>query len=268
MLFVLLITFVKFMKKKPGAQINQSILDGIGVLQALAGSDRPVGGKDLAELLGLDSTRVNRLLKTLASIGMTQQTNSRKYTPGPGIHVLAAQSLYASGLLRSAIPSLEKLNQFNLTVAMGVLWFDTVSFIYHAKPGMTAAEGIGRIGIRAATTSGIGMALLATAEQDAVVDVYKDKQIPGFDGGLESLLAELAEIRTRGYVKFQSHNQPENSTTRAWTLAVPVGNPANSAIALQGEIPTSQTLELVQALQNARDEITERLNKLKPEDVG
>lgn len=168
------------MKTKPGAQINQSILDGISVLQALAGSDMPVGGKDLAERLNMDSTRVNRLLKTLASIGMTQQTKGRKYIPGPGIHVLSAQSLYASGLLRSAMPTLEQLGKLDLTVAMGVLWFDTVSFIYHAKPGMRATEGIGRMGVRSATTSGIGMVMLANSPEMLLLMHIKTKLSKGF----------------------------------------------------------------------------------------
>jgi DNA-binding IclR family transcriptional regulator len=254
------------MKTKAGSQINQSIIDGIAVLQALAGSNKPVGGKDLSEQLGLDSTRVNRLLKTLASIGMTQQTKNRKYTPGPGIHVLSAQSLYASGLLRSAIPSLENLSQYSLTVAMGVLWFDTVSFIYHAKPGMSAAEGIGRIGLRAATTSGIGMALLANTAQESVIEVYQNRIIEGFPQGLDSLLAELAEIRERGYVRFQSHQQPIEADKTAYTLAVTLGHPANSAIALQGPINEQQTPELIAALQQARDEIELALHKIKPDE--
>src|SRR5687768_12021147 len=79
-----------------GSQANQSIIDGISVLQALATSEEPVGSRELARRLGLENTRVNRLLKTLAAIGMAEQNVVRKYSPGPGMHVLAAQSLYAS----------------------------------------------------------------------------------------------------------------------------------------------------------------------------
>lgn len=248
------------MKTKPGAQINQSILDGISVLQALAGSNVPVGGKDLSEKLNMDSTRVNRLLKTLASIGMTQQTKGRKYIPGPGIHVLSAQSLYASGLLRSALPTLEQLGTFNLTVAMGVLWFDTVSFIYHAKPGMRATEGIGRIGVRSATTSGIGMAMLANSARESVIDAYQNKTIEGFPDGLNSLLDELNEIKERGYALFQSHELQDEDDKALYSLAITIGKPANSAIALQGKIEPEDVDKLVCVLKDAREKIEDSLN--------
>ncbi|AWB65379.1 transcriptional regulator [Saccharobesus litoralis] len=251
------------MKSKAGAQINHSILDGIAVLQAIAGAPAPIGGKEIAERLGLENTRVNRLLKTLASVGIAQQTTNRKYTPGPGIHVLATQSLYASGLLRSAIPSLEKLTQLNLTVAMGVLWFDTVSYVFHAKPGMSAAEGIGRVGLRPATMSGIGMALLANSPIESVIEVYKDKTIPNFPDGVDSLLAELEKIRQQGWTRFQFQPDGEVTPNKAYTVSLTVGQPANSAIALQGDISEDDTQTVLTALREAKQAIEIELAKIK-----
>lgn len=252
------------MKLKGGAQTNQSILDGIMVLQAIAGSEHPLGGKDICDLLGFESTRANRLLKTLASIGMTQQTKGRKYIPGPGIHVLAAQSLYGSGLLRSAIPSLEKLGRFNLTVAMGVLWYDTVSFVYHAGPGMTSAEAIGRVGLMPATCSGIGLALLARTPVESLVDVYKGKSIPNFPDGLDSLVTELESIRQKGFVRFQGIQNGIKQVGDKCSIAIEVGQPANSAIALQGEIDDQLMHELIPVLTNAKQEIEAKLHQFKP----
>ena len=90
------------MKPPLNAQPNQSLIDGIATLQALAMSPEPIGSRELARQLGIDSTKVNRLLKTLAYLGIARQTANRKYTAGPGMHVLAAQSLFASGLIRRA----------------------------------------------------------------------------------------------------------------------------------------------------------------------
>jgi len=81
-----------------------------------------VGGRELARELGLEPTRVNRLLRTLAHLGLAQQDDRRKYRRGPGIHVLAAQAKFRSGLLRRAMPVLESLRRFEFTVALGVLW--------------------------------------------------------------------------------------------------------------------------------------------------
>lgn len=245
-----------------GSQANQSIIDGISVLQALATSEEPVGSRELARRLGLENTRVNRLLKTLAAIGMAEQNVVRKYRPGPGMHVLAAQSLYASGLLRNAIVALEKLAYFNHTVALGVLWQNSVSFLYHARPGMSASEGIGRIGLREATTSGIGMALLAMQQEEQVARIYEGKDIPGYPKGLKSLLRELAVIRKQGYARVEVF--PENAVrTPSHSIAVPVGNPVNSAIALSGWIPEATVNELVEGLQRARREIEAGLKDQK-----
>lgn len=244
------------MTQKAGAQANQSIIDGISVLQALATSEKPVGSRELARRLGMENTRVNRLLKTLASIGVVEQNVGRKYGPGPGMHVLATQSLYASGLLRNAIKPLEKLAYFGHTVALGVLWQDSVSFLYHARPGMSSSEGIGRIGLRDATTSGIGMALLALQPEEKVVHTYEGRDIPGYSEGLESLFKDLREISRKGYARVEVH--PEHAARLGkpvHTIAVPVGHPVSSAIAVSGWIPEANVSGIVEALRQARQEI-------------
>jgi len=244
------------MTQKAGAQANQSIIDGITVLQALATSEEPVGSRELARRLGMENTRVNRLLKTLASIGVAEQNVGRKYCPGPGMHVLATQSLYASGLLRNAIKPLEKLAFFGHTVALGVLWQDSVSFLYHARPGMSSGEGIGRIGLRDATSSGIGMALLAAQPEEKVVQIYEGRDIPGYPDGLESLLRDLREISAKGYARVEVHpEQALDLGKPAHTIAVTVGHPVNSAIAMSGWIPEASVSGIVEALQQAREEI-------------
>ena len=88
-------------KNSGGAQPNQSLIDGIAVLQALAVSPDPVGGRELARRLGFEPTRVNRLLKTLAYLNIARQTADRRYAPGPGMTVLAAQSLFASQFIQN-----------------------------------------------------------------------------------------------------------------------------------------------------------------------
>jgi DNA-binding IclR family transcriptional regulator len=180
------------MKPKLNAQPNKSLIDGITTLQALATSPYPVGCRELARRLDIDPVKVNRLLKTLAYLGIARQTADRKYTAGPGMHVLAAQSLFASGLIRHALPVLENLRRFGHTVALGVLWQDNVSSLFHAPPGIEASRGLGRIGLLPATTSGIGIVLLSEYEDDDVRELYTDRELPMFPEGIEQLLAKLA----------------------------------------------------------------------------
>ncbi|MEJ0087210.1 MAG: helix-turn-helix domain-containing protein [Pseudomonadota bacterium] len=232
--------------RQKSAQPNQSLIDGIATLQALATSEAPVGGRELARRLGFDPTRVNRLLKTLASLGIARQTADRKYTAGPGMHVLAAQSLFASGLIRRALPALESLRRFNHTVAMGVLWRDNVSYLYHAPPGFSSSEALGRIGLYPATRGGIGLALLAELDDDEVTDIYSGQEIPNFPAGIESLRDTLAEIRAQGYVRILVKPEVDQHT-----VAVTVGEPIHAAIGMSGWIPPETTEAVVEALRAA-----------------
>ncbi len=238
------------MRAKLNAQPNQSLIDGIATLQALATSPEPVGCRELARRLDADPTKINRLLKTLAYLGIARQTANRKYTAGAGMHVLAAQSLFASGLINRALPILEGLRRFGHTVALGVLWGDSVSYLFHAPPGIEASRGLGRIGLLPATTSGIGMVLLSELEDDEVRDIYRDKDIPMFPEGIEQLLAKLAEVRRLGYARVHVADERDHHV-----VAVSTGDPAHAGIALSGWIPEAATEPLVAALREAAPEI-------------
>ena len=233
-----------------GAQPNQSLIDGIATLQALASSPEPIGCRELARQLDIDPTKVNRLLKTLAYLGIARQTTNRKYTAGPGMHVLAAQSLFASGLIRRALPSLERLRRYGHTVALGVLWNDSVSYLFHAPPGIEASRGLGRIGLLPATTSGIGMVLLSELSEERVTEIYKGKPIPQHPEGIGSLLAALLAVRQQGYARIKVADE------RGFhVVAVSTGDPAHAGIALSGWIPEGATAELVEALRQAASEL-------------
>jgi DNA-binding IclR family transcriptional regulator len=238
------------MRAKPNAQPNQSLIDGILTLQALASASEPVGCRELARQLGANTTRINRLLKTLAYMGIVRQTSDRKYAPGPGMHVLAAQSLFASGLIRRALPELERLRRFGHTVAMGVLWNDSVSYLFHAPPGIEAARGLGRIGLLPATTSGIGIVLLAQLPDDEVREIYADRDIPMFPEGVDSLLVTLAKTRNQGYARVHVADDRDHHI-----VAVATGEPVVAGLAMSGWIPESATTELVEALRLAALEI-------------
>ncbi len=236
------------MRAKLNAQPNQSLIDGITTLQAVAISKEPVGCRELARSLGYETSRVNRLLKTLAYLGIVRQTANRKYTAGPGMHVLAAQSLYASGFIQRAMPTLESLHALGFTVAMGVLWKTNVSFLYHAPPGMKSAEGMGRIGLYPATTSGLGIALLAAHDDDYIHELYAEGPIQGFPGGLDSLMTAIKDVRAKGYARLKVKADIDQ-----YTVAITVGNPIYAAIGLSGWIPEGNTESVVAALKKAAE---------------
>lgn len=229
------------------AQPNQSLIDGIAVLQALASSTEPVGSRELARRLSLEPTRANRLLGTLAHIGLAVQEPDRRYRPGPGIHVLAAHAMYGSGLLRRAMPAMESLRLFAMTTALGVLWAESVAYLYHASPTTRPGEGFGRAALYPAHHSGVGMALLAEGSDEEA----RERLAPCLSPQeLAAVLAQLPQVRQQGYAKV---DQPGNQQG----LGLALGGASHVAIAFSGRIESADhEARLVAALREAARSIT------------
>lgn len=210
---------------RPPAQPNQSLIDGLECLEAIALADRPVGNRELARQLGLEPTRVNRLLGTLAYLGVAQRNADRKYAPGPGLHVLAAMGLRGSGLLKQALPVIRELQakRPELSVALGVLWRRHVCYLYHGRGGRPVEEGIGGHALYPVEISSIGRALLAHLEPAGVRARFADAPPRGFTLG--KLLAELRAVRRQGYARHEGHT----------SVAVAIGPTPVAAIAFSGE---------------------------------
>lgn len=158
------------------SQPNQSLIDGIRCLQYLVSSGRAIGCRELARLMGINTTRVNRLLMTMASIGLTMQDEQRRYLPGPGIHALAAQAIRGSALFSQALPLLESYAPKDIVVAMGVLWEDQVIYIYHSEPGSQMSQALAGFHMLPAWQSVIGMSLLAAESDEQLQKRFVDEQ--------------------------------------------------------------------------------------------
>jgi DNA-binding IclR family transcriptional regulator len=233
-------------------QPNQSLIDGLACLQALAGSRDPVGVRELARRLDLEPTRVHRLLKTLAHLGLANQTPSKKYVSGAGMHVLAAQSLFASGLIKDSLPVLQSLHKYGMIVALGVLWRDSVSYLYHAEPDMSVETALGRIGLYPATLSSIGMVLLSFGSDSGIRKTFAKKEIPGYPGGIKSLLSKICEIRKKGYALIGTGKDNKS-------IAVPLGNPPYSAIALSGSMRNSKIKKYLGILKESSEKAQSKI---------
>ena len=239
--------YISNMNKLP-AQPNKSLIDGITVLQEVAGRGRPVSGLEIAAALGLEKTRVNRMLKTLAWLGMVRATPDRKYIAGERMHILAAQSLYASGLLRIAIPYLEDLHKTGLVVALGVIWRDRVSYFYHHNPGMETINGLGSLSFYPAGSSSIGMVLLAQQSDDELAFLFAKNGISDFTGSLADLMLGMKTIRDCGYADILN---------KGHSLAVAIT--PQIAIALSGVTDEEQIPVIVTQLKNIAAIISKEL---------
>jgi len=217
---------------------------------AVAGAGRSMGSRELARLLDLEPTRTNRLLRTLAELGLTHQDAARKYLPGAGMHVLSAMSLFGSQLVRRSLWTLQTLHDLGGVVAMGVLWRDQVAYLYHAEPGMEASQALGRVGLYPATRSSMGIMLLAHQPKRLIADLYREREIPGFVN-LTSLRATLALARQQGWAKVKSD---EGGVSLAVPIAAP-NQPPCSAIAVSGHFAARQLRKILQTIQAAQARI-------------
>ncbi len=235
------------------AQPIQGIIDGTAALQELAASPQPLSCSELGLALNLDRTRANRVLKTLAGLGFARQVAGRKYVCGPAIHSLAAQALYASGLLQAASPFLRELEAFGHHVALGVLWRDTVSYLYHGNNKTPDLMALANLSMYPAETSSIGMVLLAEKGDDEIRQMYARKALaPSCPGGLDDLLKTIRITRHKGFAALRPG-------TRSHSLAVPIGHPAIAALAVSGDIPAVKVTYFIDHLLKSAAEIQHSL---------
>jgi DNA-binding IclR family transcriptional regulator len=185
------------------AQPNQSLGHGLEVLHALCGADGPIGSRELSRRLGMEHTRVNRLLGTMAALGLTERTADRRYRPGPAVHVLAASSLRSSGLLQAALPVIRDLHAEGFAAALGVLWRDQVCYLYHGKPNQPLERGLAGHQLFPAAWSSIGTILQAQADP------------------------ALAAVKAQGWAWVVPGNAPTGGS-----LAAPIGDPTVAALAI------------------------------------
>lgn len=226
------------------SQPNQSLIDGIRCLQYLVSSGRAIGCRELSRLMGINTTRVNRLLMTMASIGLTQQDAQRRYLPGPGIHALAAQAIRGSALFSQALPLLERFAPKDIVVAMAVLWEDQVIYIYHSKPGSQVSQALAGFHMLPAWQSVIGMSLLAAETDEALQKRFTGKQ-------WQLLGPHVAQQRERGYVVWH-HDDGEVS------MAQPLGA-HSAALAFAGMWQVKETV--VNARLQELDALVKRLTE-------
>jgi len=209
-----------------GSQPNRSLADGLLCLQALAAAGEPVGCRELGRELGLHHVKTNRMLMGLAEAGFATRDEHGRYAAGPALHVLAALATFGSGLLQRAMPELQVLHRRTAAVvALGVRWRDRVCYLYH---GRRTAEALGRTQLYPATTSSIGLALLAQAPREELDELYP-RAAPGF-ASPAALRRELAGVRRRGHAALRHGEaaRPHHS------LAVAIGDPATAAVAVTG----------------------------------
>jgi DNA-binding IclR family transcriptional regulator len=227
------------MDKLPAQKVN-GLIDGIEVLQELAMAGEATSGKTIADKLGLNSVRVNRLLKTLDYLGLAHRDSSRRYSIGSAMHVLAAQSMAASGLLARALPQLQKLSKFNKVVALGVLWKDQVCYLYHNNDPEDFNAGLSKVKLYPALESSIGVALLAELDEIQLKLTLGERYT-------EKVKKTLQKISKNGFAALKHSDHT--------SLAMPIGKPAYAALAISNIKNSEEQEKFLKILKEAVTEI-------------
>lgn len=204
------------MDKLPAQKVN-GLIDGIEVLQELAMAGEAISGKAIADKLELNPVRVNRLLKTLDYLGLAHRDSSRRYSIGSAMHVLAAQSMAASGLLARSLPQLQELGKLNKVVALGVLWKDQVCYLYHNSNPADFNAGLSRVKLYPVLDSSIGVALLSQLDEMQLKLTLGKRYT-------EKVKKMLNKVSKNGFAALKHHDHI--------SLAMPIGKPAYAALAI------------------------------------
>lgn len=224
------------------AQPNQSLADGVALLGVLCSRDGAIGSRELARLMGWEPTRANRLLGTLRDLGLAEQDAERRYRPGPGVHLLAAQCLHGSGLLAAALPVIRELRRPDLGFAVGVLWQGKVCYILRALAGRPVEEGMQRSNLYPANQSSIGMVLEAA-----------------LGGTTLTPAGEVAAIRARGFAIQRNPGATTGSVAIAIAGATPQSPPV-AGLAVMADYATHTPESLAAILRPAAAAIAQRLH--------
>jgi DNA-binding IclR family transcriptional regulator len=229
-------------------QPNQSLSDGIRCLQAVITWGRPVGVMEIARELGMEKTRVHRLLGTLAFDGFLRRDARRKYEAGPAMPVLGMQVLQGTGLFRRAIPHLENLRKrVQLMVAMGSLWERSVAFFYNGRADDSLEVALLKFTLWPASLSGQGLLLMAAKPEDEIKRLYAKTPPEGYPR-MGAFLKELAKIRRQGYAFIDSQDGHHS-------LCLPLRVNPHTGISISGKITEAMVPELLGHLRQCVDTI-------------
>ncbi|KWX04559.1 hypothetical protein TH66_07635 [Carbonactinospora thermoautotrophica] len=198
------------MGSRPPAGKKGAIDKALAVLEALAGHDRLA---DIAAATGLPKSTVHRILQTLIGHGFAVSGGAGEYRPGPRVLTLAGQVMARWDPAQAATPLLRALHdRTGLTVHLAMLAGDEAVYVEKIE-GRLPYQLASRVGmpLRLHCTA-IGKAILAAlAEEEARVILDRagmERHTPRTVTDPDTLLAQLRQIRARGFAVDDEENEP------------------------------------------------------------
>jgi DNA-binding IclR family transcriptional regulator len=176
---------------------------------------------EISELTKLPMSTCHRIIGTLEEGGFLSKGSDRKYRVGTKLWTIAQHAPLSERLRESALPTLARLYEEtgeNVTLAVldrgQALYVDR---LVGARSVPTISRAGGHLPLH---TTGVGKVLLAYQPQKAIEQYISrplPKPTPQSITNSEALLANLAEVRARGYSITR-----EEMTKGSGSIAVPI----------------------------------------------
>lgn len=190
---------------KAGRYVNESLQKGLAVLSTVAASAEPLGVTEVASRTGLDYSTAYRLIATLVQLGYLERVaESKRYRVGSAVLHLGYAYIRTRGLHQAAVPIMQELaahtgETVNLSVRDGLdmVLIDACETRHVLSTRTTIG---GRFPLYCTASGKVVLASLPKAELDEVLGRLTLVPLtPRTIHSRRALVAELAEVRRRGY---------------------------------------------------------------------
>ncbi len=213
----------------------QSVTRVFELLEILAETDDGTTISDLAARSGVPVPTIHRLLRTMINLGYVRQLLSRRYALGPRLIRLGEQAHGQLGAV--ARPELRRLAQrLGETANLAALDRDAVVYVAQS-PSPHAMRMFTEVGRRVDLhDTGVGKAILASLPESTIESIIGRTGMATptshSHANLESLLADVREIRDRGY---SIDDQEQELGVRCYAVLVP-NAPVPMAVSVSGPV--------------------------------
>ncbi|MGY1712746.1 IclR family transcriptional regulator [Geodermatophilus sp. SYSU D00758] len=229
-----------------------SVDNALQLLQ-LVGERQALRVAEAADLLGVARSTAHRLLTALRRRGfVVQDRPNGAYRPGPALYEVGLAVAGRIDVRRIARPVLEQLReQTQETASLAVLEGPTVRFVDGVESTRSVRVG-NRVGVvRPAHATAVGKAVLAALPEEELARVYPDGRLPpaataAAIGDLDTLRAELAAVRARGYA-VNWEESADGMCAVGVALSAPLGHP-RAALGLAAPISRVRDVAGIEAL--------------------
>jgi IclR family pca regulon transcriptional regulator len=207
----------------------KSLATALEIVSALAGRGTDVSVAELSRSLGIEKSKVSRVLTTFRRCGwLAQNPRTKSYRVGLRAYALGAEFLYCTDLTRAAMPLMRAIaRRTGLTTALSVL-DGTNAFYVAGIEGATPLDFGARIGtpfpIHATAP---GHVLLAFSDDAVANDILREPRMPQLPTrtpwDVASIRAAIAGVRERGFAASRG-----GRIERIGGIAVPIFNGAQN----------------------------------------